>query len=106
VTPRDEPFLYLTTIGRHSGLPREIEIWFTERAGRYCVISGGRDRAPWVENLLTNTRVSFRVGGRTFQGRARVVDEKDEAELHAAVEALSRKKYGRGEGLIVELAPD
>ena len=32
-------FLYLTTIGRRTGLPREIEIWFTERDGRYYVIA-------------------------------------------------------------------
>ena len=28
-------FLYLTTTGRRSGQPREIEIWFTSRDGRY-----------------------------------------------------------------------
>ena len=33
---RGEPeFLYLTTTGRRSGQPREIEIWFTSRDGRY-----------------------------------------------------------------------
>jgi hypothetical protein len=32
-------FLYLTTAGRISGQPREIEIWFTERGGRFYLIA-------------------------------------------------------------------
>jgi deazaflavin-dependent oxidoreductase (nitroreductase family) len=106
VTARHEPpYLYLTTTGRRTGLPREIEIWFTERGGRYYVISGGRERARWVKNLLAEPRVSFRVASAAFTGRARVVDAQSEPALHAAVSALSRAKYGWGDGLIVELTP-
>jgi len=31
----DAQVLYLTTIGRKTGLPREIEIWFVTVTGRF-----------------------------------------------------------------------
>ena len=38
-------YLYLTTTGRRSGQPREIEIWFTRRGDRYCLGAEHRERA-------------------------------------------------------------
>ena len=102
----DPEFLYLTTTGRHSGQPREIEIWFTARAGRYYVISEHREEAAWVRNLTAEPRVQVRVDARTFPARARVVHESTEPDLATAVQELSERKYGWGEGLVVELTPD
>jgi deazaflavin-dependent oxidoreductase (nitroreductase family) len=102
----DPEFLYLTTTGRRSGQPREIEIWFTARAGRFYVIAEHRQDAAWVQNLTAEPRVQVRVGDRTFPARARLVYERAEPELAGAVQELSEKKYGWGEGLIVELTPD
>jgi deazaflavin-dependent oxidoreductase (nitroreductase family) len=104
---RPEPeFLYLTTTGRRSGLPREIEIWFTSQDGRYHLVAETGERAQWVRNLRADPRVRWRVGARAFRGRARVVDPAREAELAATVRARSRAKYGWGDGLIVELRPE
>ena len=47
-------FLYLTTIGRTTGNPREIEIWFTERGGRFYLIAEQYERANWVRNVAAN----------------------------------------------------
>ena len=102
----DTPFLYLTTVGRKSGRPREIEIWFTERRGRYYVIAETRERAHWVQNILAEPRVLLRVGAARFAGRGRVVDPAKEPELSSTVQALSEEKYGWGDGLVVELTPD
>ena len=98
-------YLYLTTTGRRSGLPREIEIWFTHRDGRYYVIAETGAKAQWVQNLRVNPRVHWRVAGIAFSGQARVVDATSELVLNETVQALSRQKYGWGEGLVVELAP-
>jgi deazaflavin-dependent oxidoreductase (nitroreductase family) len=106
VSAADPEFLYLTTTGRHSGQPREIEIWFTARAGRYFVISEHREEAAWVRNLTVEPRVQVRLGDTTFPARARVVHENAEPDLAMAVQELSEKKYGWGEGLVVELTPD
>ena len=99
-------FLYLTTTGRRSGQPREIEIWFTERNGRFYLIAEHRDRTNWVRNIGANGRVHVRLGDRRFAASARVVDEEREPELARAVKALSEAKYGWSDGLIVEIAPD
>jgi deazaflavin-dependent oxidoreductase (nitroreductase family) len=98
-------FLYLTTIGRISGQRREIEIWFTERGGHYYLIAEQRERANWVRNLEAQPEVHVRIGSRRFAARARVVDDRREPELSAAVKALSDAKYGWSDGLVVELTP-
>jgi len=98
-------YLYLTTTGRRSGQPREIEIWFTQRDGRYYLIAEHRERAQWVRNLRVAPRVRVRVGRRAFAAQARVVDAKAEPELARAVRTLSEAKYGWGRGLVVELDP-
>jgi deazaflavin-dependent oxidoreductase (nitroreductase family) len=102
----DAPYLYLTTRGRRSGQPREIEIWFTERQGRWYLIAEHGERARWVLNLLADPRASWRVSDRTLRGRARVIRAETEPELSRAVQALSVDKYGWGAGLVVELATD
>ena len=101
-----DEFLYLTTTGRVTGKPREIEIWFTEHAGRYYVIAEHRERAQWVRNLRAEPRVRVRLGQRSFAATARVVDPRAEPDLDRAVQRRSAKKYGWGDGLVVELGPD
>jgi len=98
-------YLYLTTTGRVTGQPREIEIWFTERDGRYYLIAEHRERANWVRNLQARSQVTVRLGDRHFDAKARIVREDREPELAAAVKALSDAKYGWSDGLVVELTP-
>lgn len=102
---REPQYLYLTTRGRRSGKPREIEIWFTRREGRYYLIAEHGRRANWVRNLVADSAVRLRVGRRTFRARARSVGPRVERALVRAVRQLSEKKYGWGDGLVVELAP-
>jgi deazaflavin-dependent oxidoreductase (nitroreductase family) len=96
-------FLYLTTTGRRTGLPREIEIWFTERDGRHYLIAEHGERANWVRNIRADPHVRVRVGDRSFNGTARIVEDDREPELARAVKALSHAKYGWSDGLIVEI---
>jgi deazaflavin-dependent oxidoreductase (nitroreductase family) len=100
-----EPYLYLTTQGRKSGKPREIEIWFTHRDGRFFVIAE-HPTSQWVQNVRANSQVDFRVAGRAFTARARPISPDTEFELHDAIAELSKKKYGWGDGLIVELVSE
>jgi deazaflavin-dependent oxidoreductase (nitroreductase family) len=101
----DEPYLYLTTVGRKSGNDHEIEIWFVALGGAYYLISEKRERADWVRNLRKEPRVRFRVGAASFIGRARALDGAGDAELVARVEELFDEKYGWSAGLVVELRP-
>jgi deazaflavin-dependent oxidoreductase (nitroreductase family) len=106
VKPGEIEFLYLTTTGRRTGQPREIEIWFTRRDGCYYAVAEHRWEAQWVQNVLAEPRVSVRVGDEQFRARARVIDTGKEWTLHEAVQALSEQKYGWGDGLVVELQPE
>jgi deazaflavin-dependent oxidoreductase (nitroreductase family) len=103
VTAGDAEFLYLTTTGRRSGQPREIEIWFTHLEGRYYLIAEHRDKANWVRNLRANPHV--RAAGSNIEATARVIDAQAEPALCRQIRALSEKKYGWGDGLIVEIRP-
>jgi deazaflavin-dependent oxidoreductase (nitroreductase family) len=48
----------ITTIGRKSGQPRRIEIWYHRVDGRYY-LSGLPGRRDWVANLEANPRFTF-----------------------------------------------
>ena len=97
-------YLYLTTIGRVTGQPREIEIWFTEHGGRFYLVAE-RESANWVRNIRSHSQVDVRVGDAKFNAVARVVHADREPQLGASVKALFDAKYGWSDGLIVELTP-
>jgi len=74
-----EDYCYLTTTGRVSGRPHEIEIWFGIQSNRLYLLSGGGDRSDWVRNLRAHPQVTVRIKKKTFTGRARIVhDEKED----------------------------
>jgi len=73
-----EEYCYLTTTGRLSGKPHEIEIWFGLRNSTLYLLSGGGEGSDWVKNLLKNPSVRVRIAKRTFAGTARLVKEKEE----------------------------
>lgn len=78
-----------------SGLPREIEIWFGLDRRTLYMLSGGRGRSNWVRNLKRAPRVKVRIGARTFDGHARIVEE---AEEDARARSLLLDKYTPGYG--------
>jgi deazaflavin-dependent oxidoreductase (nitroreductase family) len=106
VKPGETEFLYLTTTGRRSGQPRQIEIWFTERDGRYYVIAEHLWDTQWVQNIVADPRVRVRVRDQEFEALARVINAAREPDAHEAVQQLSEHKYGWGDGVIVELCDD
>ena len=75
-----EEFGYLTTFGRKTGTPHEIEIWFATAGGKVYILSGGRDASDWVKNIMANPEVSIRIGDQTFAGMARIVTSATEEE--------------------------
>jgi deazaflavin-dependent oxidoreductase (nitroreductase family) len=89
----DEDYCYLTTTGRVSGEPREIEIWFGLRGSTLYMLSGGRDRSNWVRNLMRTPQVRVRIGDERFDGTARVVEQGDEDAL---ARRLLLDKYAPG----------
>jgi deazaflavin-dependent oxidoreductase (nitroreductase family) len=99
----DAKVLYLTTIGRHSGQPRTIEIWFTCYQDKLYLNAEQALHANWVRNILQNPDVRVRIKEQQFAGRARVLDHQADRSLWDIVADLSPQKYGWGEGLPIEI---
>jgi len=85
-----EEYAYLTTTGRRTGALHEIEIWFATDGLVVWMISGGRDRSDWVQNLLAAPEAVLRIAAESFAVRARspLVDPD---ERRRAAEALHAK---------------
>ncbi len=114
VDPSVDPtatYLYMTTIGRKTGNPHRIEIWFTEHDGRHYMLSGGGEDAHWVKNILANASVRFSVGKRDDNNAevperaaiARPIDDSAEPELAAAVRAKMQAKYDWRGGMVIQV---
>ena len=101
----EEKVLYLTTIGRRTGLRRQIEIWFVVYRGRFYLFAETGEAAAWVKNIRNNPEVMVRIGERQIGATARVLDRKVDRKLWDEVAAIADRKYGWGEGLAVEITP-
>lgn len=91
-----EAFCYLTTIGRVSGRPHTVEIWFALNGDRLYMLSGGMDRADWVKNALHLPDVTVRIRDRVMTGKARLVKD---AEEDALARRLLFEKYEKEDDL-------
>ena len=74
----EEEYCYLTTTGRVTGKPHEIEIWFVVHGNTLHLMAGGKYESDWVKNLLKDSSVAVRIAKHNFQGRARIVSEENE----------------------------
>ncbi len=81
-TLANEDFCYLTTTGRVTGRAHEIEIWFALVPETHTLyMLSDSDHSDWVRNLRRDSRVTVRIAGERFEGRARVVEDPEEDEL-------------------------
>jgi deazaflavin-dependent oxidoreductase (nitroreductase family) len=80
-TLASEDFCYLTTTGRVTGKPHEIEIWFALRGRTLYMLSGGRDRSDWVRNIQHSPNVGMRISGHQTAATGRIVTNPDEDTL-------------------------
>ena len=68
----------VTTTGRRSGNPHEIEIWFGVIGDTMYLISGNGPSADWYRNALADPRVTVRLASDVHRGDARAVTDADE----------------------------
>ena len=84
----------ITTIGRKTGQPRQIETVFHNIDGR-VVLSGLPGKRSWYANLLANPRFTFHLKGAVkadLPATARAIVEPDERR---AVMARVAQNWGR-----------
>lgn len=94
---QDESFCYVTTTGRRTGKPHRIEIWFAAEGMTIYILAGGGEKADWVRNARANPSVPVEIGGRAFQGTARVPE--DAAEIALARRLVPAKYADVEDGL-------
>jgi deazaflavin-dependent oxidoreductase (nitroreductase family) len=97
--------LYLTTTGRKTGLPREIEIWFVAYGDRFYLFAETGEAAAWVKNIRRDPEVIVRIEASNLSATARVLDRETDRELWEQVAAIAVCKYDWGDGLPVEITP-
>jgi len=71
----------LTTRGRVSGRPHTIEIWFAIHGHTLYLLSGAREQADWVKNVLRFPAVQVKIKGTLCSGQARLVSDPEENSL-------------------------
>ena len=106
-----ETIVEITTIGRKSGKPRTIPIWFIYERGRFYIQAGNDGKTAWYRNLKKNSQIGLKIGDLTFTGKARFIDDPTETER---IHEMFRDKYLRarlaawvgsqvGHGRVVEI---
>lgn len=83
---------HLTTRGRASGEPHEVDLYFGVEGERIYFLAGGGAELDWVKNVVASPQVSVRIGGASFRGTARVIAPGEE---DAHVRRLLAAKYER-----------
>jgi deazaflavin-dependent oxidoreductase (nitroreductase family) len=93
-----EEYCYLTTTGRVSGRPHEIEIWFGAKGSTLYLLSGS-ERSDWVRNLIKSPAVTVRIAKHTFTGTARVVESEEEDRTARYLVAEKYQEWEEGKTL-------
>jgi len=75
------------TVGRRSGLPRPVTVWFVYLDGKLFVRTSYKTN--WGKNLIANPSVEAEVGGLRFKAEAERVD--DQRLKDTLLEAYRRK---------------
>jgi deazaflavin-dependent oxidoreductase (nitroreductase family) len=73
--------LHLTTVGRVTGRPHTIEIWFAQLGPTLYMLSGGAERSDCVRNLTRTPAVKVRTGNQEHVGVGRIVTDPHEDRL-------------------------
>ncbi|PSN87855.1 hypothetical protein B9Q11_02645 [Candidatus Marsarchaeota G2 archaeon ECH_B_SAG-F08] len=67
--------LWLTTLGRKTGKPRLVQIWFAFVNGELYILSRHGLDSWWAKNLLKNNSVIVNVAGRAFSAKAELIED-------------------------------
>jgi len=89
-----EEFCYVTSVGRRTGKPHTIEIWFVASVNTIYILAGGGANADWVQNIEADPSAVVKIGDHAYRGIGRIVSERDESTL---ARSLIPTKYAHRE---------
>jgi deazaflavin-dependent oxidoreductase (nitroreductase family) len=78
-----QPYVWLTTVGRRSGQLRTVELWFLLEGATVYFLAGGGEGASWVRNSAAQPEVRVRLGGAAYRGRARTPEPGSDEDRRA-----------------------
>ncbi len=98
-----EDYCYITTVGRVSGKPHTVEIWFGAAGDTIYVLAGSGHDADFVKNAKRHPAVDVRIASTKFGGTARMVRDAHEDTLarkllmqkYVKVETSDLTEWGR-----------
>ena len=82
--------LLLSTVGRHSGLTRQVPLVFLRQRDGFLVVGsnwGGEHHPAWTANLLAQPEATAAVAGTTIPVRGKLLSGAERAEAWAAITA-------------------
>jgi deazaflavin-dependent oxidoreductase (nitroreductase family) len=87
-----ESLVHLTVLGRKSGKPHTVKIWFATDAskGKVYVTSARGSDAQWVKNLRKNPQATLQIGNTSFKGTA---TWREDDQVRTEVIPLFLRKY-------------
>lgn len=85
----DKSTVRLTHIGRKSGKPYRVTIWFTVD-GDHINLQTMNMKRQWIANVLANPKVSLKIGDEIFEGTVKQVTE---PQAMQRVVQLMKRKY-------------
>jgi deazaflavin-dependent oxidoreductase (nitroreductase family) len=87
-----ESLVHLTVLGRKSGKPHTVKIWFATDAskGKVYVTSARGSDAQWVKNLRKNPQAALQIGNTSFKGTA---TWREDDQVRTEVIPLFLRKY-------------
>ena len=88
---RGEKFVYLTTVGRKTGNPHTVELWFAFADGKIFLSHEG-SYTDWMKNIKKTRRVRARIGRLNLEADASVLVGSKLEELGKT--SLYEKYYG------------
>ncbi len=91
--------IHLTTIGRNSGRPRRIEIWWFHIEGRF-IVTGTPGTRDWLANVRVNPNVVIHAAGHDL---AAVASEVNDREFRRRVFTDSTTRWYRSMAELDEL---
>lgn len=93
-----EEICHLTTIGRVTGRPHQIKMWFALNEHTLYLLHEG-ERADWVKNALQQPNVTVSIKEVVFTGMARLVSDHEEDAL---ARQLIAQKYQKSKDHLVQ----
>jgi hypothetical protein len=98
-------FIYVTTVGRKTGNPHQIEIWYVEYNGAYYLCSENRDSTDWFKNIIKTPAVTYGFGGWNSSQSPAVGRPVTEPDLIDTLKRLFDAKYQWSDGAFMEIKP-